>query len=44
VIVVWTDEVGDICWSTSSPRLLSPMIGMLECAKAALTQEFLELR
>ena len=43
VMVIWTDETGDLCWSTSSPRLLSQMIGILECAKAALTREFLEL-
>ena len=40
---IWTDETGDLCWSTSSPRVLSQMIGMLECAKAALTREVLEL-
>jgi len=43
VLVLWTNEAGDICWSTSSPRKLSAIIGMLECAKAVLTKEFLEL-
>ena len=43
-MVIWTDETGDLCWSTSSPRLLSQMVGMLELAKVALTQEFLELK
>jgi hypothetical protein len=44
VFVIWADENGDLRWSSSSPRLLSTIIGMLECVKAVLTKEFLNLK
>ena len=42
VVVVWTDEGGDLCWATSKPRTYTHMIGMLECLGAILMREFLE--
>ena len=43
VMVMWTDEAGDLCWSLSGSRSYTAMIGMLECARAALMKEFLEM-
>ena len=44
VIVVWTDEKGDLCWSVSSPRSVTAQIGMLDCVKALMMQTFLNDR
>ena len=44
VLVVWTDEAGDLCWSISGTRSYTAMIGMLECVKAVLMAEFMEAR
>ena len=43
-IVVWTDETGDLCWSCSGVRSYTSLIGMLECVKAVLMAEFMEVR
>jgi len=43
VLVIWTDEAGDINWNTSSPRSLTGMIGMLHCVEAAFMQDFLDI-
>jgi hypothetical protein len=42
VMVAWTDETGDLCWSFSGARSYMAMIGMLECVKASLMKDFLE--
>ena len=41
-MVVWTDECGDLCWASSGPRSYTNMVGMLECARAVVLQQFLE--
>jgi len=43
VMVVWTDESGDMCWSLSGERSYTQMIGMVECVKAVLMKQFLEM-
>jgi len=43
VMVVWTDESGDLCWSLSGERSYTQMIGMVECVKAVLMRQFLEM-
>jgi hypothetical protein len=42
VMIVWTDESGDLCWSSSSSHL-STRIGMLECAKQYILDKSKEL-
>jgi len=42
VMIVWTDESGDLCWSSSSSHL-STRIGMLECAKQYILEKAKEL-
>lgn len=41
-IVIYTNESGDICWSSSGPYNFSQIIGMLECVKARVMKKFLE--
>lgn len=38
VMIVWTDEAGDLCWSSNSNHL-SVRIGMLECAKLYMLEK-----
>lgn len=42
VIVVWTNDAGDLCWSVSGPYNFTHIIGMLECAKAKVMEKFIE--
>jgi hypothetical protein len=44
VLVVWTDEYGDICWSGSRPSSVVSLLGMLKCVEVALEQDFLKDR
>ena len=41
-LVIYTNEAGDICWSSSGPYHFSEVIGMLECVKARVMRKFLE--
>lgn len=38
VIVVWTDEAGDLCWADTTNKL-SAKVGMLECAKQYIMEK-----
>lgn len=42
VIVVYTNEAGDLCWSVSGPYNYTHVIGMLECVKAKIMEKFLQ--
>ena len=42
VLVIWTNEAGDLCWSESGPSHFCQNIGMLECVKARFMANFLE--
>jgi hypothetical protein len=41
-IVIWTDEEGDICWSSSTDSYCTK-IGLLETAKLAIANQFAKL-
>ena len=41
LLVIWTDEQGDLCWSESGPSLFCQNIGMLECVRAKIMEKFL---
>lgn len=43
VIVVYTNDHGELCWSLSGPRVMTHIIGMLECVLMRLRKNFMEL-
>jgi hypothetical protein len=42
LLVIWTDDGGDLCWSESGPSHFCENIGMLECVKAKVMEKFLK--
>ena len=41
LLVIWTDEAGDLCWSESGPSHYCQNIGMLNCVLAKYMQKFM---
>ena len=39
-LVIWMNEEGDLCWSSSGPYKYTQIIGMLECVKAIVMEKF----
>jgi hypothetical protein len=42
VLVIYTNEAGDLCYSSSGPFSYTHIIGMLECVKAQVLEKFLK--
>ena len=42
VLVIWTNQAGDLCWSESGPSHFCENIGILECVKAKIMEKFLQ--
>jgi hypothetical protein len=43
VLVIWVNESGELCWSSSGPYKYTHILGMLECVKLMVQDKFREV-
>jgi len=42
LLVIWTNEAGDLCWAESGRSSFIENIGILDCVRAKLMEKFLQ--